>query len=294
MPLTEVQKRVLRLLARNRSPESHLAGAAAIHRQEKSLRYSRDLDFFQDSEDLVADAFARDSALLRENGYQVAGAKALPGFVHATVNDGAAEVRVEWARDSAFRFMPPIHDPEIGYVLHPVDLAVNKVLALAGREEPRDLIDTLFVHEEILGLGALCWAAAGKDPGFSPEALVELLRAKGPITAMELKTLDLVLPLDPEELKRRWRDAVTTAAGFVGSMPAAEVGCLYYHPEWRRFIQPQAGSAELAACSRHYGNPGGVIPQVTSPASASIDPLARQKLVDGFSPSSPPPPPPKP
>jgi hypothetical protein len=47
--------------------------------------------------------------------------------------------------------------------LHPIDLAVNKVLALAGRDEPRDLLDTLYQHREVLCLGALCWAACGKD-----------------------------------------------------------------------------------------------------------------------------------
>jgi hypothetical protein len=29
-------------------------------------------------------------------------------------------------------------------------------------------LDILYVHERMLALGALCWAAAGKDPGFTP------------------------------------------------------------------------------------------------------------------------------
>jgi len=39
--------------------------------------------------------------------------------------------------------MPPIEVEAVGFVLHPVDLAINKVLALAGRDEPRDMIDIL-------------------------------------------------------------------------------------------------------------------------------------------------------
>jgi hypothetical protein len=45
---------------------------------------------------------------------------------------------MEWARDSAFRFFPLVENSELGLVLHPFDLAVNKVLALVGRGEARD------------------------------------------------------------------------------------------------------------------------------------------------------------
>jgi hypothetical protein len=288
LPLTDLQKRVLRLLAANRSPGSHLAGGAAIHRSEKSLRFSGDLDYFHDTEDLVADAYAKDSYLLKQGGFAISDSRALPGFVRANISDGTSEIRVEWARDSAFRFMPPTKEPEIGFLLHPVDLAVNKVLALAGREEARDLVDTLFVHENILGLGALCWAAAGKDPGFSPSTLIEMLRSKGPITATELKTLDLVLPLDPVELKQRWIAAIISAGRFVERMPAADIGCLYYHPGVKRFVQPEPGSVELGQCIRHFGQLGGVLPQVGPLPFASIDPDEREKLVTGFQPKTPP------
>lgn len=61
-----------------------------------------------------------------------------PGYVRAVVREGDDATRVEWARDSAWRFMPPVRDERVGFLLHPVDLAVNKTLALAGRDEPRD------------------------------------------------------------------------------------------------------------------------------------------------------------
>ena len=47
MPLTQFQRQVLALLAANRSPESYLAGGAAVHFAPNSLRYSDDLDYFQ-------------------------------------------------------------------------------------------------------------------------------------------------------------------------------------------------------------------------------------------------------
>jgi hypothetical protein len=36
-------------------------------------------------------------------------------------------------------------------VLHPFDLATNKVLALVGRVEPRDFVDTLTCADELQG-----------------------------------------------------------------------------------------------------------------------------------------------
>src|SRR5207245_11541082 len=48
VPLTPLQKDVLRGLASNRNPESHVAGGAVINRLAGSPRYSADLDLFHD------------------------------------------------------------------------------------------------------------------------------------------------------------------------------------------------------------------------------------------------------
>jgi len=40
--------------------------------------------------------------------------------------------RLEWLVESDFRFFPTIRDETFGYILHPVDLATNKVMAAAG------------------------------------------------------------------------------------------------------------------------------------------------------------------
>ncbi len=53
---------------------------------------------------------------------------------------------------------------ETGFQLHPIDLAINKVLALVGRDEARDFLDVVVVDATVLSLGALVWAAAAKDP----------------------------------------------------------------------------------------------------------------------------------
>ena len=174
MPLTPFQQRLLGVLSQVPVDDRYLAGGAALHFTPHSTRYSDDLDFFHDSEARVASAFARDRALLDGAGYAVVVELSLPGFVRAIVSQRGASTRVDWAHDSSWRFMPLVRDALGGWLLHPVDLALNKLLALAGRDEARDFVDALYVHQHTLALAGLAWAAAGKDPGLTPLSLLEL------------------------------------------------------------------------------------------------------------------------
>jgi hypothetical protein len=45
------------------------------------------------------------------------------------------------------------------------------------------LLDTLDMHRDVLPLGAMCWAACGKDPGFTPLSLLGLLRRRARLRA---------------------------------------------------------------------------------------------------------------
>ena len=136
MPLTDFQIALAACLAENRTFDSYLAGGAAILIEPNTERYSNDLDYFHDSEQRVADAFAADRTLLEAHGYTLRVDLNLPGYVRAVVRLDERSTKVEWARDSSWRFMPTVRHERFGFVLHPTDLAINKVLALAGRDEP--------------------------------------------------------------------------------------------------------------------------------------------------------------
>lgn len=252
-----------RLLSVNRSFDSYLAGGAAIHIEPQSTRYSNDLDYFHDSVERVAEAYAADERTLREAGHGIVGEMQLPGYIRATVSRDTASTKVEWAHDSAWRFMPTIRSDIAGYTLHPIDLAVNKLLALAGRDEARDFLDILDLHDRALSLGALCWAAAGKDPGFTPLALLEILRRRGKYHADDFARLRLEHPIDLPAMKTRWLTALSDAETFVRSRPPGEMGCLYYSPSRARFVTPLPGAASDTV--PHFGRPGGVLPRVLVP-----------------------------
>lgn len=263
MPLTEFQRRLLGVLGAGRSPDSYLAGGAALHFRPETTRYSNDLDFFHDSEERVATAFERDRAALAEAGYDVDVRLSQPGNVRAVVSKDGEATRVDWAHDSAWRFLPAVRDELGGYLLHDVDLAVNKTLALAGRNEVRDFVDILYLDRNVLPLGALVWAAVGKDPGFTPWSLLEQLKRRGRYRPEDVERLQLSEPFDLVEAKTRWLDALEKAEAFIDSRPPDESGCLYYSAADERFVAPEPGvDLEAAGILPHFGRPGGVLPSI--------------------------------
>lgn len=264
MPLTPFQQALLATLAETPNDDRYLAGGAALHFAPNSARFSDDLDFFHDAETRVASAFAADRDRLEQAGYAVQVEAALPGFVRALVLREANVTRVDWAHDSAWRFMPLVRDPLGGLLLHPVDIAINKVLALAGRDEPRDFVDVMYVHRQVLPLAGLVWAAAGKDPGFTPLSLLELLKRRGRYHQQDFARLQLIEPLDLPATKAAWLGALADAEAFARARPPDELGCLYWSAAQGRFVLPGADSG-LAdqGIVPHFGRPGGILPRMT-------------------------------
>lgn len=262
MPLTPFQQTLLADLARDRSGEGYLAGGAALHFAPNSARFSDDLDFFHDSLERVATAYQADHARLESLGYLVTLEVSQPGFIRAIVSRGGDATRVDWAHDSAWRFMPLVRDPVGGLLLHPVDLAVNKTLALAGRDEARDFVDILFVHERVLPVAALVWAAVGKDPGFTPLSLLELLKRRGRHRPEDFARLQLAEPLDVTAAKTRWLAALGEAEQFARLAPADDVGCLYWSSRSREFVMPGVADIEAKSVVQHFGRLGGVLPRL--------------------------------
>lgn len=260
MPLTAFQERILARLAERGDPGRYLAGGAALHHARSSPRFSDDLDFFHDSEVQVAAAFAADRAQLEADGLRVTVQFSQPGFIRAIVSSNGAATRVDWAHDSAWRFFPLVHESWGGWVLHPIDLAINKLLAVVGRNEPRDVIDLLWCDAEIVPAGVLVWAAPGKDPGLSPLLALDLLRRRGLVRSEELARLAVREPLDARAVRAQWRAMLGRAESFVRERPPEEVGVLYLDSSGGviapRADRPLADQGLVA----HRGAPGGVIP----------------------------------
>jgi hypothetical protein len=263
MPISDLQARILKQIAANRSPESYLAGATVLHRADNTPRFSQDLDFFHDLEDCVAHSAEQDAATLTDAGYTLSWLLRTPTFYRAVVTVENQRLKIEWAQDSAFRFFPVQQDESCGYRLHETDAAVNKVLALAGRDEVRDFVDVLHLHDYYLSLGAMAWAACGKDPGFTPEFLLDHASRHTVYTQADVDRLSLREPLEIRTLKQRWFAAVEDAQRLFALLPPDEIGCLYLNPE-QVPATPDPTSANFPKMIRHTGSIHGAWPTVAS------------------------------
>jgi len=227
MALTALQRTVCRLLADHRiaSGESYVAGGVALNELIGASRISQDVDLFHDTDEALAASWRADRALLEANGFSVVVMRERPALVEAEIRAATDRVRLEWARDSAFRFFPLQQHEEFGLTLHPFDLATNKVLALVGRLEVRDWVDVIATDERVQPLGYLAWAACGKDPGFGPAAILEGAARSGRYSVEEVSQLVFAgAPPDASELGRTWHRMLDSAREIVSLLPPEEVG----------------------------------------------------------------------
>ena len=271
MALTVLQRRVCCLLAdeRKRSGESYVAGAVALNEVIAGARRSRDVDLFHDTEAALVATWASDGAALMAARLRVETIRELPAFVEARVSDATDAVLVQWVRDSAFRFFLLVEHDTFGLTLHPLDLATNKLLAIVGRREARDWIDIVQCHDKVQPLGYLAWAAAGKDPGFSPLRIVEEC-ARTRYVQSEIDSLDFDGPVPKAaEISSRWHAAVDEAREIVRVLPAEQAGRCVLDHEGRLQKGPPAAVLEELSAGRvvfHEGRIRGAFPEVWVPA----------------------------
>jgi hypothetical protein len=273
MALTNFQRDVCQRLARSRiaSGESYLAGGSTLNELLAAARISRDVDLFHDTESALDATWQSDRRLLEGEGFTVHVIRERPSFVEAEVTRGEEAVLLQWVRDSAYRFFPLVQHPELGLTLHPFDLATNKVLALVGRLEVRDWVDTIECGERLQPLGYLAWAACGKDPGFSPLALIEHAARTARYSSEEVRTLAFegTAP-DASDLSRRWRAQLAEARAIIAALPAQQAGKCVLDRAGRLEREPAA--ALTAAFVRdelsfHSGSIRGAMPQIRTASS---------------------------
>ena len=256
MPLTEFQTQVLRVIAANRSPESHIAGGIALNYTPKSARFSTDIDIFHDAEAAVVFASETDLKSLQAAGFQTEQSPFWSGqFRRAFVAKDGQQVKIEWAQDSAFRFFPIDPDPILQWRLHPFDALTNKALTMASRSATRDLVD-LVSHRLEYPLVRIVWAACAKDPGFTPSNLLPMMRRHARIDPVALEQMGV--SVSPVELKQCWMEMSEEAEAELDEAIRARIepGVAFVVPNG------QVGWYNSAGAVPHYATLGGVVPRV--------------------------------
>lgn len=183
MPLDPLQERIARTaLGLPEARTLALAGGGAMIVHGFVTRETKDVDLFTevDDQEAVQVTAALRGALARQ-GLDTHDAEG-PPFDHRFVTvdqTTGAECTVEVLTDGG-RLQPRV-TLDIGPVLHPDDLAADKMLTLWGRARPRDYFDVAALLNRY-GADRLLKLASTKDAGFTIETFVDALRAIARLT----------------------------------------------------------------------------------------------------------------
>jgi len=169
-----VQSDILRLLAKNRSDSSYLAGGLMLNKDWE--RRSDDIDIFHDTTKEVTRAQSRSVVL------DAAGFKTPSGLHHLwlwSMRPSRATrttiIQMVFA-ETRLRFFPLVKTTTGSTASIRRNLAINKVLAAAGRSKGARYADLVAIGRDIGPLGPLVLAAAGKPPNFSPRRTIDEIR----------------------------------------------------------------------------------------------------------------------
>jgi len=203
-PLQEQIVRVAQSLPEARSLA--LAGGGAMLAHGFVDRLTKDVDLFTDRDVAEALSVARGlRAALTARGLEVRDGPVSPEhrFVVRDPTSGQ-ECAVDVFADGG-RLQPRV-TLDVGPVLHPDDLAADKVLALWSRARPRDFVDVAALTRRY-DPRRLMELAAAKDSGFTLGTWVDALSAMGRLSAQDWARdgVEPAVAVQCQDLFTRWR-----------------------------------------------------------------------------------------
>jgi hypothetical protein len=152
-----------------------LTGGAALAGYHLGHRTTDDLDLFTSQEQ----AFERGRFVLADVAAAIGGQLQVrqdaPGFKRLVLTRGGEGLVIDLVKDTG----PQLHPDKLQrdhIVIDPADeILANKLAALVGRAEERDLIDVMFLERAGYSVEAALPAALAKDGGCTPATLAWLL-----------------------------------------------------------------------------------------------------------------------
>jgi hypothetical protein len=180
--LSGLQWRILEVLS-GLEPGWTLTGGAALVGIHLKHRTTKDLDLFFRKVGQLGALPDEVRSRLTEKGLEVSTLRSGSTFAQLRVSDGMAVCIVDLVAEPVPSLEPPLQIP-IGETVISVDtpheILVNKLCALLGRSELRDLEDVRVLLERGGDLERALADAPQKDGGFSPLTLAWVLRGFQP------------------------------------------------------------------------------------------------------------------
>lgn len=174
----------------------YLTGGTCLHRFHYKRRYSIDLDLFTNDPALFRDDVRRVQETLASASFAYTQQVDSRDFVRLWIQPG---LQLDLINDRGYRHGKSVLTPE-GIVLdNEVNICANKLCAIIGRDDPKDMYDLYTVYR----FGQVEWetvmTAAAKKCVLDPEVL-ELRLSSFPLDLLDL--LALPEPGFLEEVKR--------------------------------------------------------------------------------------------
>ncbi|MEA2693270.1 MAG: hypothetical protein QOJ16_2657 [Acidobacteriota bacterium] len=181
--LTPFQWRLLEVL-NGFEPPWTLTGGGALVGVHLKHRVTRDLDLFWHGLDQLGSLPAEVRRRLAGQDLDVSQIQTAPAFARFRVSDGVEVCLIDLVADSVATVDPPLRVQVGGVSISvdsPYEILVNKLCALLGRSELRDLEDVQVLLESGESLERALVDAPQKDGGFSPLTLAWTLRGLQPV-----------------------------------------------------------------------------------------------------------------
>jgi len=164
--LTDLQRRFLRAFAA-RSSAFFLTGGAVLAGWVLGHRWTEDLDLFTTDDGAMGEGDRIVRGAGAEVGASVESVQSHPDFRRYLLRTGAESMVVDLVRDRGPQLHPKV---DRGGVLTDSveEIVANKICALVGRSEARDLIDLYFLEQAGFRIEHFLGDAARKDGGVTP------------------------------------------------------------------------------------------------------------------------------
>lgn len=138
--LYQVQDKILRALKQVLS-SFYLTGDTALGRFYLNHRYSEDLDFFI-NKSVIFNSLVKNIEKVLINKFHVLKQQSITydDFVRYYIEDEETMLKIDFVNDIAYRCGVPNIYP-YGFIDTPLNILTNKLTAIVGRDEPKDVFD---------------------------------------------------------------------------------------------------------------------------------------------------------
>jgi hypothetical protein len=171
--LTGLQRRFLEAFAR-RSSAFFLTGGAVLAGWTLAHRQTEDLDLFTTDDHAMSESDRLVRGTAAEVGASVESIRSHPDFKRYLVRAGGDSLLVDVVRDRAPQLYPKV--ARDGILTDAVEeIVANKLCALVGRSEIRDLVDLYFLERAGYAAERFVGDAARKDAGVTAATIAWLL-----------------------------------------------------------------------------------------------------------------------